>query len=91
MLTNRKLVDIIKMQIENYLQKGVEKMTRIKLSREKIDIQLGNNLMSITELAKVYGCSRARINVILNSREVTPMCAGRLAKALNVKVEQIME
>ena len=38
-----------------------------------------------------YGCSRARINVILNSREVTPMCAGRLAKALNVKVEQIIE
>nr|WP_244090878.1 MULTISPECIES: XRE family transcriptional regulator [Anaerostipes] len=47
--------------------------------------------MSITALANAYGCSRARINVILNSREVTPMCAGRLAKALNVKVEQIIE
>ena len=66
-------------------------MNKLKLNREKIDIQLGNNLMSITALANVYGCSRARINVILNSREVTPMCAGRLAKALNVKVEQIIE
>ena len=66
-------------------------VNKLKLSREKIDIQLGNNLMSITALANAYGCSRARINVILNSREVTPMCAGRLAKALNVKVEQIIE
>ena len=66
-------------------------MNKLKLNREKIDIQLGNNLMSITALANSYGCSRARINVILNSREVTPMCAGRLAKALNVKVEQIIE
>ena len=66
-------------------------MNKLKLSREKIDIQLGNNLMSITALAIAYGCSRARINVILNSRVVTPMCAGRLAKALNVKVEQIIE
>lgn len=66
-------------------------MNKIKLDREKIDIQLGNNLMTITALAEAYGCSRARINIILNSREVTPMCAGRLAKALNVKVEQIME
>lgn len=66
-------------------------MNKIKLDREKIDIQLGNNLMAITALAEAYGCSRARINVILNSREVTPMCAGRLAKALNVKVEQIIE
>ena len=66
-------------------------MNKLKLSREKIDIQLGNNLMSITALANAYGCCRARINVILNSREVTPMCAGRLAKALNVKVEQIIE
>lgn len=66
-------------------------MNKIKLDREKIDIQLGNNLMTITALAEAYGCSRARINVILNSREVTPMCAGRLAKALNIKVEQIME
>lgn len=66
-------------------------MNKIKLDREKVNIQMGNNLMSITALAEAYGCSRARINVILNSREVTPMCAGRLAKALNVKVEQIME
>lgn len=78
------------MQVKVFVERG-DIVNKLKLSREKIDIQLGNNLMSITALANAYGCSRARINVILNSREVTPMCAGRLAKALNVKVEQIIE
>ena len=78
------------MQAKVFVERG-DIVNKLKLSREKIDIQLGNNLMSITALANAYGCSRARINVILNSREVTPMCAGRLAKALNVKVEQISE
>ena len=78
------------MQAKVFVVRG-DIVNKLKLSREKIDIQLGNNLMSITALANAYGCSRARINVILNSREVTPMCAGRLAKALNVKVEQIIE
>ena len=78
------------MQAKVFVERG-DIVNKLKLSREKIDIQLGNSLMSITALANAYGCSRARINVILNSREVTPMCAGRLAKALNVKVEQIIE
>ena len=78
------------MQAKVFVERG-DIVNKLKLSREKIDIQLGNNLMSITALANAYGCSRAPINVILNSREVTPMCAGRLAKALNVKVEQIIE
>lgn len=78
------------MQAKVFVERG-DIVNKLKLSREKIDIQLGNNLMSITASANAYGCSRARINVILNSREVTPMCAGRLAKALNVKVEQIIE
>ena len=78
------------MQAKVFVERG-DIVNKLKLSREKIDIQLGNNLMSITALANAYGCSRARINVILNSREVTPMCAGRLDKALNVKVEQIIE
>lgn len=71
--------------------KGEIKTMNLELSRKQIDIALGNRCMTITELAKAYGCSRARMNVILNSRMVTPMCAGRLAKALDVKVEQITE
>lgn len=64
---------------------------KLELNRKQIDVVLGNKCMTITQLAELYGCSRARMSVILNSRVVTPICAGRLAKALDVKVEQITE
>ena len=47
--------------------------------------------MSISELAKAYGVSRARMSGILSQREVTAVCAGRLAKALKVDVTEIIE
>lgn len=43
----------------------------MKLSRDKIDIALARNSLTITNLSKRYGVSRARMNVILNMREVT--------------------
>nr|DAL01779.1 MAG TPA: addiction module antidote protein [Caudoviricetes sp.] len=46
--------------------------------------------MTVTQLAEAYGVSRARINIILNQREVTPVCAGRIAKALGVDVTEIL-
>ena len=64
---------------------------KLELNRKQIDVALGNKCMTIEQLAKHYGCSRSRMSVLLNSRVVTPMCAGRLAKALDVKVEQITE
>ena len=47
--------------------------------------------MTVTELAEAYGVSRARMNVILNSQVVTPVCAGRVAKALDVDVTEIID
>ena len=64
---------------------------KLELNRKQIDVALGNKCITIEQLAKIYGCSRSRMSVILNSRVVTPTCAGRLAKALDVKVEQITE
>lgn len=63
----------------------------MKLSREKVDLQRANKCMSIVDLAEVYGVSRSRMNIILNQREVTPLCAGRIAKALGVDVTAILE
>ncbi len=63
----------------------------MKVSKDKIDIARANRCMTITELAKAYGVSRARLNMILNQREVTVVCAGRLAKALGVDVTEIIE
>lgn len=63
----------------------------MKLSDQKIKLMMARNIFTTTELAKAYGVSRARMNTILNSREVTTLCAGRLAKALNCDVTDIIE
>lgn len=63
---------------------------KMELDRGKIDIFLARKKMSITDFAKVYGVSRARMNVILNQREVTPITAGRLADALGVDVIELI-
>lgn len=61
------------------------------LSRNKIDVAMAKKQMTVILLAEKYGASRARLNVILNSRKVTPACAGRLAAALGVDVTEIIE
>ena len=53
----------------------------MKISREKINIELARKKMTVAALAEAYGVSRARMNVILNSQVVTPVCAGRVASA----------
>lgn len=63
----------------------------MKVSRNKIDLARANSCMTVSDLAKAYGVSRARMNMILNQREVTVVCAGRLAKALKVDVTEIIE
>lgn len=63
----------------------------MRMSRKKVNIALARKQMTVTELAEAYGVSRARMNVILNSQAVTPVCAGRVAKALDVDVTEIID
>ena len=63
----------------------------MKLSREKIDLKRAQKCMTVTELAGAYGVSVVRIHVILSQQEVTPVCAGRMAKALGCDVTEILE
>lgn len=63
----------------------------MKISRDKINICMARKKMSVQALANAYGVSRARINVILNQREVSTISAGRLAEALRVDVTEILE
>lgn len=63
----------------------------MRMSRKKVNIALARKQMTVTELAEAYGVSRARRNVILNSQVVTPVCAGRVAKALDVDVTEIID
>ncbi len=63
----------------------------MKLSREKVELKRAAKCMTVSAMAEAYGVSRARMNVILNQREVTPVCAGRIAKTLGVDVTEILE
>ena len=63
----------------------------MELSREKINICLARKKITIGQLATLCGLSRNRLNVILNSRKVTPMAAGKVASGLGVDVTEIIE
>ncbi len=63
----------------------------MKLSRDKVNIAMARKMMTVTDLAKAYGVSRARMNVILNSQVLTPVCAGRVADSLGVDVTEIID
>ena len=63
----------------------------MKVSKNKIDLARANRCMTVSGLAEAYGISRTRMNMILNQREVTVVCAGRLAHALGVDVTEIIE
>ena len=63
----------------------------MKLNRDKVNIAMARKMMTVTDLAKAYGVSRARMNVILNSQVLTPVCAGRVADSLGVDVTEIID
>jgi plasmid maintenance system antidote protein VapI len=63
----------------------------MKLDRMKVNLIMARNSLTISKLAKLYGVSRSRMNVILNSRQITTICAGRLANTLCVDVSDIVE
>lgn len=63
----------------------------MELSRNKINIVMARKCMTITQLAEAYGCSRNRINILLNSRKVSVLTVGKLAAALGCDVTEIME
>ena len=63
----------------------------MRLSKEKIDLAMAREKLTVSSLANRYGVSRSRMNFILNSREVTRVCAGRMAESLKVDVAEILE
>lgn len=62
----------------------------MELNKEKVEIARARKNITVAQLAEIYGVSRSRINIILNQREVTTTCAGRLAVALGCDVTEII-
>ena len=62
----------------------------MRLDIEKTKIAMSRKLWSTSDLAAAYGISRQRMTNIMNSRNIMPRTAGKIAKALEVDVTEIL-
>lgn len=64
----------------------------MKLSVEKYYLFLANECMSTQELSEKSGVSQVTIRrLISRKQEARPQTIGKIAKALNVKVQDLLE
>lgn len=87
LLTNRKLCDNI--TITN--TKLFERSEEMKLNRIKVSLIMAKKSLTIADIAHDYNATKQRVSCILNSVNITPKTAGKLAKALGVDVTEIIE
>lgn len=65
--------------------------TQFSIDIKKLQLEMAKKQLNISSLAKEYGVSRARMNVILNQRTVSCNVLGRMARALGVEPIEIIE
>lgn len=63
----------------------------MRINDTKFEIALANSGLTITQAAERAGISRQRFSVILNQKNVTPVAAGKVARGIGVRVEEIIE
>lgn len=63
----------------------------MRISRIKLVTELTKRDMTQLELSNLSGVSRTTINFIKNGKSCSDATAGKIAKALNVPVEQLID
>ena len=63
----------------------------MKLDRNKYELALARTCMSVKDLQKKTEMPRATINGAITGRGARPETIGKIAKALNVDVTEIIE
>ena len=63
----------------------------MKIDRQKFEISVANACMNFSELSKKSGISQFTISRIKSGAETTPATVGKIAKALNVNVKELIE
>ena len=62
------------------------------INKEKLQLAMANACMNITQLSEKADVSRFSLNAYANrTRNPKPGTVGRIAKALDVKVEDLVE
>jgi DNA-binding Xre family transcriptional regulator len=64
----------------------------MKIDEKKLNLAMAENCFSTEQLSQIAGVSSVTITRIKNgSQKARPATIGKLAKALNVKVEELIE
>ena len=63
----------------------------MRINRIKLVTELTKRDMTQLELSKLSGVSRTTINFIKNGKSCSDATAGKIAEALNVPVEQLID
>lgn len=63
----------------------------MRLNKEKALVQLAERCMSVRDLADSYGCTKQRMYRLLKQQTTTVKTIGKLAKALNCDVKEIID
>ena len=63
----------------------------MKANRQKLELAMASACMTPTEVAQAAEMPRPTLNNVLVGKSVRPATLGRVAKALGVPVEDILE
>lgn len=63
----------------------------MRIDKKKIDIILAKKELTKKDLCEMIRMSQVRMQAILNAERLQPKTIGKIAKALNVHVEDIIE
>lgn len=63
----------------------------MKANKFKLEIAMANKCLNTGDLQKLTKMPRPTINNIITGRSVRPATIGKIAKALDVKVEDLLE
>lgn len=63
----------------------------MKISRDKLELAMAHACMNTADLQKAADMPRPTLNNAICGRGITPKTAGKIARALNVDVEEIVE
>lgn len=63
----------------------------MKVNRKKLHIAMANACMTTADLQKASAMPRPTVDKVICGRSVKPATLGRIAKALGISVEEIME
>lgn len=75
-----------------YIQTNKNGVNKMKIDMKKIDLLMAKKCLSSEQLSKVTGVSQVSIaRFRKGTQEPRPKTVGKIAKALNVSVEELIE